>query len=376
MDAKHVVDEEPEHDTGAVSRVMSSMAETMRPLLSKQAQKAYLGTLLFALTAICMVFISAIAYAIFYHNFIPQVGLERIVHMQFDDGHPWGVASLGSDLVSLQMYDVQVELELPRTPSNVAAGNFMLDLALYSPPSASAETGLNTSTPLLSQSRRSAILTYASPLVDTANKLVLMPFYVLGWNREAEKLRVAMLEKVQFPRGQRNVPSSLRLEIHSAEKMQVYRARVMFKATFTGLRWIMYNWKLTSFVIFGFMFWSVSMVTAGMVWALLAIVFHHPKEEGKDVVVKTESGSEAVVKSEDTDEPSSLFDVPSETSHIRGTSIKKEEDLDDEGSDAIEDTDEDRGAESSDVSGIGTGLESAHAQGIQRRRSHLIRAHS
>lgn len=144
---------------------------------------------------------------------------------------------MGSDLVSLQMYDVQVELELPRTPSNVAAGNFMLDLALYSPPSTSAETGLNTSTTLLSQSRRSAILTYASPLVDTANKLVLMPFYVLGWNREAEKLRVGMLEKVQFPRGQRNVPSSLRLEIHSAEKMHVYRARVTFKATFTGLRY-------------------------------------------------------------------------------------------------------------------------------------------
>ncbi|PYI34069.1 adipose-regulatory protein [Aspergillus indologenus CBS 114.80] len=376
MDAKHVVDEEPEHGTGAVSRAMNSMAETMRPLLSKQAQKAYLGTLLFVLTAICMVFISALAYAIFYYNFIPQVGLERIVHMQFDDGHPWGVASLGSDLVSLQMYDVQVELELPRTPSNVAAGNFMLDLALYSPPAASAETGLNTSTTLLSQSRRSAILTYASPLVDTANKLVLMPFYVLGWNREAEKLRVGMLENVQFPRGQRNVPSSLRLEIQSAEKMQIYRARVMFKATFTGLRWIMYNWKLTSFVIFGFMFWSVSMVTAGMVWALLAIVFHHPKEEGKDVVVKTESDSEAVVKSEDTDEPPSLFDIPSEISHIRGTPIKKEEDLDDGGSDSIEDTDEDRGAESSDVSGTGTGLESAHARGIQRRRSHLTRAHS
>ncbi|PYH78967.1 adipose-regulatory protein [Aspergillus uvarum CBS 121591] len=375
MDPKHVVDEEPEHGTGAVSLAMSSMAETMRPLLSKQARKAYLGTLLFILTAISMVFISALAYAIFYYNFIPQVGLERIVHMQFDDGHPWGVASLGSDLVSLQMYDVQVELELPRTPSNVAAGNFMLDLALYSPPSASAETGSNTSTTLLSQSRRSAILTYASPLVDTANKLVLMPFYVLGWNREAEKLRVGMLEKVQFPRGQRKVPSSLRLEIHSAEKMQVYRARVMFKATFTGLRWIMYNWKLTSFVIFGFMFWSVSMVTAGMVWALLAIVFHHPKEEGKDVV-KTESGSEAVVKSEDTDEPPSLFDVPSEISHIRGTPIKQEEDLDDGGSDSIEDTDGDRGAESSDVSGTGTGLESAHARGIQRRRSHLIRAHS
>ncbi|RAL15561.1 seipin [Aspergillus homomorphus CBS 101889] len=353
------------------------MAETLRPLLSKQAQKAYLGTLLFIFTAICMVFISSGAYAVFYYKFIPQVGLERIVHLQFGDGHPWGAASLDSGLISLQKYDVQVELELPRTPSNVAAGNFMLDLSLYSSPSTSAETGLNTSTSLLSQSRRPAILTYASPLVDTASKLVLMPFYVSGWNREAEKLQVNMFEKVQFPRGRRNVPSSLRLEIHSAEKMQVYRARVMFKATFTGLRWTMYNWRLTSFVIFGFMFWSVSMVTGGMVWAALAILFHRSNGEEKDIV-KTENDSETIVKSEDTDELSSPFDIPSDPAYTRRLKIKREIDMEEEGDYMNEDTDEDRGAGPSDVSrtGSGSGLESAPARGVQRRRSHIFREHT
>ncbi|PYH43325.1 seipin [Aspergillus saccharolyticus JOP 1030-1] len=364
MNAKRT-SEEPEHATGVISRAMNSMAGSLRPLLTKQAQKAYLGTLLFILTAICMVFISSIAYAIFYYKFIPQVGIERIVHLQFDDGHPWGTVFLGSDLVPLQKYDVQVELELPRTPSNLATGNFMLDLALYS--YTSAETGLNTSTSVLSQSRRSAILTYASPLVDTASKLVFMPFYVFGWNREAEKLQVNMFEKIQFPRRRRDVPSSLRLEIHSAEKMQVYTAKVMFKATFTGLRWVMYNWKVTSSVVFGFMFWSVSMVTAGMVWAMLAIAFNHPKEAEK-AVIKTESGSETLVKSEDTDDISP-FDIPSEVSYI-----KKEGELEEEGS--IGDIEEDRGAESSDVSGSGTGLESAHSRGVQRRRSRRFQAHT
>ncbi|PWY92617.1 hypothetical protein BO70DRAFT_357758 [Aspergillus heteromorphus CBS 117.55] len=153
------------------------------------------------------------------------------------DESPWGIASLGSDLVSSQPYDVQVELELPRTPANLAAGNFMLDLTLLSRPSTSAETGLNTSVTALSQSRRPAILTYTSPLVDTASKLSFMPLYVIGWQREAEKLQVRMMERVQFARGWRNIPDSLRLEIHSSEKMQVYTAKVMFRARFTGLRY-------------------------------------------------------------------------------------------------------------------------------------------
>lgn len=30
-----------------------------------------------------MIFVSIFAYGVFYYNFIPQVGLERIVHLQF-----------------------------------------------------------------------------------------------------------------------------------------------------------------------------------------------------------------------------------------------------------------------------------------------------
>lgn len=38
---------------------------------------------MFFATAICMIFVSALAYGVFYYNFIPRVGLERTVHLQF-----------------------------------------------------------------------------------------------------------------------------------------------------------------------------------------------------------------------------------------------------------------------------------------------------
>lgn len=54
-----------------------------RALASKHAQKAYLGTFLFIATSSLMLCLSSVAYGIFYYKFIPQVGLERVVHLQF-----------------------------------------------------------------------------------------------------------------------------------------------------------------------------------------------------------------------------------------------------------------------------------------------------
>lgn len=198
--------------------------------------------------------ISGIAYTIFYLRFIPIVGVDRDVHLQFgyatrastdglytdyhhdSDGHPWGTASFQSEFVSSQPYDVAVTLDLPRTPSNLEVGNFMIDLTLYSHQTGSVlPTATNSLTPI-SHSRRPGILTYTSPLVDLAKRLIRLPFYVVGWRREAELLAVPMIEKAEFLRGARNLPQSLRLEIQSDAKLQIYSARVEFRARFTGLR--------------------------------------------------------------------------------------------------------------------------------------------
>lgn len=138
--------------------------------------------------------------------------------------------------MSSQPYDVAVTLDLPRTPSNLDVGNFMIDLTLYSRPVGSVLPAAGNQLNPIAQGRRPAILTYTSPLVDVARTIARLPFYVVGWRREAETLEVPMIEKVEFPRGARNLPQSLRLEIQSEGKMQVYSARVEFRARFTGLR--------------------------------------------------------------------------------------------------------------------------------------------
>ncbi|PGH17815.1 hypothetical protein AJ79_00956 [Helicocarpus griseus UAMH5409] len=317
--------------TTASSQLQTSLTETASAIVSKPAQRAYINTALFALSSSTFFCISVIAYWIFYYNYVPQIGLERLVHLQFGDGHPYGTATLGAELIPAQQYDVSVALYLPRTPSNLAAGNFMLDLSLFSQDTdTNTSPKAGTSTGLLARSRRPAILTYASPIVDTAKRVSKMPLYLVGWQKEAERLRVGMMERVEFER-KKNMPKMLRLEIQSEEKMQVYRAVVKFDARFSGLRWIMYNWRILSFLTFSSTFWVVSMVCTSSVWIALASQEGGPalvkkpkreiKEDGSDISVKEEEGSE------DEEETRRLSSRRERRLSSEAEQIKKEEDI-------------------------------------------------
>ncbi|KAK2786872.1 hypothetical protein FQN52_007616 [Onygenales sp. PD_12] len=324
-------------NTSLIERTVTSA----QSIFSKQAQRAYVNAILFALSSLLVLCVSVLAYILFYYNYVPQIGLERQVHLQFGDGHPYGTASLGSSLVSAQQYDVSVSLHLPRTPSNLAAGNFMLDLSLYSQQSNSPQPA--TTDPILSskdlivRSRRPAILPYASSLVDTGRRISRMPFYVFGWKREAERLKVVMMERVEFAKGRGkggSIPAQLRLEIQSPERMQVYSAVVRFDARFSGLRWIMYNWRTLSFVIFTSTFWFVSMICTSSVWIALAnqeepiipTIARKPKLEeeeegdGSDISIKEESEDEV-------HESSRLSLRRERRASSEADRIKKEEDI-------------------------------------------------
>jgi seipin len=66
-----------------ISEVQNTVFVPLRALVSIRAQRAYLGTFLFVGTSIVLLGVASVAYWIFYFNYVPQVGLERIVHLQF-----------------------------------------------------------------------------------------------------------------------------------------------------------------------------------------------------------------------------------------------------------------------------------------------------
>ncbi|KAI9792026.1 MAG: hypothetical protein M1833_001275 [Piccolia ochrophora] len=269
--------------------VTDIIAIPVRAAVSKFARRVYISTILLGIAALVLLALAPVAYILFYINYIPQLGFERVVHLQFGDRpHPTGTISLPAPLLHRsQPYDVSISVLLPRSPTNLAAGNFMLSLAL-----SSTTTSSFTPAPLVT-ARKPAILTYASPMVDTVQRAVSLPWYVLGWRREEERVEVRMLEGWSFG-GKRDRPGSLTVGVEAPgmmigsgvedeisqtmgpkDALMIYEALVRFEARFTGLRYIMYTYRTPTFLIFTTFFYTTSLLSTIAIWFLLATYHTH-----------------------------------------------------------------------------------------------------
>ncbi|KAL8900443.1 MAG: hypothetical protein Q9207_005691 [Kuettlingeria erythrocarpa] len=384
-----------EQAKAALGRTRETALIPFHAAVSKPAQKAYLGTFLFTTTSLFLLGLATVAYALFYYNFVPQAR----------NGHPYGIAQLDSSLASLQPYDVSLILHLPRTPNNLAAGNFMLDLSLLAAPGKSPTPSIpipgtaSSGQQILGHSRRPAILTYASLITDTASTLSGLPWYLLGWKSESQVLEVEMFEGLEFSRGGSNVPKELKLVVEADEKMQFYEVGVRIIARFGGIRWIMYHHRVLSYVIFTSMFWSSSMISALIVWLVLASYFSSSsgstmaKEAQTPSPIKTEHSESELYEpslTEGLSDTSRTFPTLGRQMPLHFSSrgerssgrleavVKKEEEdlLQSVGVQPLiaEADDEDEGGETTGFrdSGIGTSLDDDQRAQVQKRRKALF----
>ncbi|WPH01921.1 Hypothetical protein R9X50_00477500 [Acrodontium crateriforme] len=423
-------DNDSRRSGGLIAHLKSTALYPIQVALSKTAIRTYLTTVLIFISAFFLFACAVAGYVVFYWNYIPRIGFERVVHLQFDNvyhqpgipglsitraphPYPYGTVELLPDLVNAQSYDVVVELTLPRTRDNLEAGNFMLEATMHA---AAAQDSASTSgsfietvkdnlalalTPsgrVLASSRRPAIMPYRSWLVEQASQISQLHWYLVGWRQEDEKLRIPLFERVSFPKGATarngNLPSTLKLEIQSTRNLQIYTVTAHFRARFQGLRWVMYNHRIISAVFFIGAFWMTEMLFAGVAWAVFStylVPFESKTKEHKSPSkrVKAESGT---TSSSSEDEGAALSDTERTfpTTHdqlpLRYSSqrVKKEEPRDNEAN-TLESippyvqtpkADADDEEEDADIfldSGLGTSMESSAARrdSIRRRRGRL-----
>ena len=351
----------------------------LRIAVSKPAQRAYLTSVLFFSTCFFLLIVSIAAYLAFYWSYIPRIGFSRPIHLQFDslESPPWGVANLAPELVSLQPYDVKIQIRLPRTKTNTEIGNFMVETALFAPGEKGSVIDDSrmpvakdpTTTKVLASSRRTAILTYYSPVVDLARKATELHWLILGWRLEAETLEIPVFIGVSFAKGWRNVPDTMQIQVQSSARMQIYEANVIFKARFQGLRWIMYNHRITSAFVFIGAFWGTEVLFTAICWAILSVWIF---SSGDDTSIKKEADDYRRIKAEDSEEEEQArlsdtertYPTYSKGPAMRYTSpaIKKEETEPEPFpsllATALEADDEDESDDFFD-SGLGTSLESS-----------------
>jgi hypothetical protein len=346
-------------------------------------------------------------------------------------------------LATEQKYDVSVELDLPRSEQNLGVGNFMVEVTLLGvgwEGYESTKEGV-----VLASARRLAMLTYRSWLVEMAWRVTRLPWYLIGWRVESEKVGVKVLDGVQFEKGRRNTPESVRVEVRSGrgKVLQIYGVSVEFRTRFEGLRYvqspllhvyfrfcsetqphsidlgrrevkawillslnsryIMYNYRIISLLLFTALFWTVEMAFLLVTWGLFTLLFsrstppaqNQPKREIQaSTAIKPDP--EGTVESDATEleslsDASHTFPTYSRQPPLRYSAprVKEEDseraledlpprtpgDADDEDEEEDEDADfvldetPGMGGVPSD-SGLGTSMESGmESRGLLRRRS-------
>ncbi|CAD6506305.1 BgTH12-07231, partial [Blumeria graminis f. sp. triticale] len=280
-------------------------------LAFRSSQQLYLNSVLFSSAISILLGVAAFAYALFYYSYVPQIGVQRIVHLQYGDGpHPYGLVPL-DNLVSRQPYDVSLTLRLPHSPPNLKMGNFMLTLALLPPmqklASYSEKPGIfEQISPLVSfkdeniifVSRRPVLLTYKSRLISLASRFFALPLYTLGLRTESENLLVLMGENISFLRGKKHIPGYALIEVEAGQDIQIYEVFIQFKAQFRGLRWLMYNHRIISFLFFTGLFWIVTVFFTALAWASLSNNYL----DSEDLVPEIKVNSEPNISALNTDE--------------------------------------------------------------------------
>ncbi|KAF2828497.1 hypothetical protein CC86DRAFT_193924 [Ophiobolus disseminans] len=407
--------------------------------------RTYLRTILLYITSTILFGCAAVAYTSFYYSYIPVRGISAPVYLQYNHGDttrqtilptgdarnnwPYGIANIPG-LVSRQKYDVVVEMTVPRSKINLDAGNWMVALEIRGSSTAAGgvkgllgwdeewnvqdhshggvpgattqkvETeGLAYTPTVLARSRRPAILTYRSYVIEHAHRLLRLPLYLVGWHTESEHIEINMMESVEFDKGPRNIPSSIKVEVRSKYPLEVYTVSVSFSAKLEGLRWLMYRYWLSSAIAGTCLFWSVEMVVLLFTWAVFTLLFGKsstPENESDQKKIKQENGDSATKRDGET-EPGTPFSDTSRTfptlsSHqplhytssspkserntpaLEDIPMREEAEADDEDDDFVLEEPVARNSERDGIfedSGIGTSMESTfeRERGLNRRRS-------
>lgn len=134
-----------------------------------------------------------------------------------------------------QKYHVRLDMDMPQSPVNENLGVFMIKIQTFS-----------KSDEITSKSSRPAMIRYRSPLLKMINVVFLAPLYLTGYTEEKQNLQVNLMD--DFVDNAYKPTIKIGLEVR-AKKIETYAAVLKVHAQFTGLRYLMFYWPVSSVVV-------------------------------------------------------------------------------------------------------------------------------
>jgi seipin len=232
---------------------------------------------------------------------------------------------------------------MPRSQPNVDRGNFMvslhmLDLDTSPLLEAAARQFVDNHDQfeghnILFSSRRSALVTYVDPLVSLASRILFLFYYMIFPSSQTTDLTVDLAERVSFPRGSA-LPASAYIEIEAGQTIETYRASLVLTAQLRGLRWLMYHYRLPTYIFFTGLFWICEVLFMAGAWSFWTIVTGFKNKDSGHDDGETKSNSRALENpggyNDDLSDRSQRFPTTGESLRLKQDPDVKDEGEDDE----------------------------------------------
>ncbi|CAN8000362.1 unnamed protein product, partial [Ixodes hexagonus] len=191
---------------------------------------------------------SVLLYGMFYWSYIPKSSHHFPVHLHFESRScPEGfcdypVANVtvvrpgyGEYLARGQRYKIYLDLEMPESDANQKIGMFTVKIDMIT------ETG-----EVVRSSLRSGVLRYKSAIVRLLSTLTYIPMLMFGSAEEKQTVSVLLFDRYEEDYERPAIQASI---VIRNKFIEVYTATLRIYADFTGLRYLLYNWPLSSALV-------------------------------------------------------------------------------------------------------------------------------
>lgn len=199
---------------------------------------------------VLLLWVSIFLYGSFYYSYMPTVSFSTPVHFYYTsdcDTSESALCSFPTANISFmkndrdqvmafgQPYRISLELEMPESPVNEQLGMFMVKMTSY------AKTGQ-----AVSSVGRSTMLHYRSSLLQTLSTLLFSPLLLTGVAEQKQLIEVELFSDYKTNAYQPTVGAIIEIQ---SKRVQIYSSQLRIHAYFTGIRYVLYNFPLTSAVI-------------------------------------------------------------------------------------------------------------------------------
>uniref|UniRef100_A0A3P8SUD3 Seipin n=1 Tax=Amphiprion percula TaxID=161767 RepID=A0A3P8SUD3_AMPPE len=234
---------------GTMAPVLHWLHDVAAVTLLKARRTLLQAAVLFSVLVL-LLWVSIFLYGSFYYSYMPTVSFSTPVHFYYTSDCGASDSALCSFptanisfmknernqvMANGQPYRVSLELEMPESPVNEQLGMFMVKMSCYT-------KGGQT----VSSVGRSTMLHYRSNLLQTLSTLLFSPFLLTGMTEQKQLIEVELFSDYKTNAYQPTVGAVIEIQ---SRRVQIYSSQLRIHAYFTGIRYVLYNFPLTSAVI-------------------------------------------------------------------------------------------------------------------------------